>query len=110
IQLCSSTVKINRNLIEVTITYTLLHTPIWAVLRARDFPSRYASNPQPLLQPWKLGFPSLSTTIEIGNGVSKCFLDLQEIEKILMNVQANDVKIIPVPKHIEWEDFMVLVT
>lgn len=83
---------------------------MWSVLRARACSSRYASNPQPLLQPWKQGFSSLSTTVEIDSGVSKRFLDLQEIEKILTDVQADDVKIIPVPKHSEWADFMVLAT
>ncbi|CAL5203711.1 unnamed protein product [Lathyrus oleraceus] len=83
---------------------------MWAVLRARACSSRYASNPQPLLQPWKLGFSSLSTTVNTDGGVSECFLDLQEIEKILTDVQADDVKIIPVPKQSEWADFMVLAT
>ncbi|CAJ2668016.1 unnamed protein product [Trifolium pratense] len=78
------------------------------VLRARACSSLCASNPQPLLQPWKLGFSSLSTTVDAG--VSKCTLDLQEIEKILTDVKADDVKIIPVPKQNDWADFMVLAT
>ncbi|XP_004502322.1 protein Iojap-related, mitochondrial [Cicer arietinum] len=76
-----------------------------ALLRARC-----ASNFHTLLQPWKLGFSSLSTTINIDGGVSKCVLDLQEIEKVLTDVKADDVKVIPVPEHCDWADYMVLAT
>lgn len=78
-----------------------------AVLRARIW-SRSTTNSQTLLQPWKLGFSSSSITVD---GVeSKCPLDLQEIEKILTDVHADDVKVIPAPKHCDWADFMVLAT
>lgn len=73
---------------------------MWTVLRARA-----GCSSRSLLQPCKLGFPSLSTTAFDG-GV----LDLQEIQKILTDVQADDVKIIPAPKHNDWTDFMVLAT
>lgn len=73
---------------------------MWTVLRARA-----GCSSRSLLQPWKLGFPSLSTT-SFDGGV----LDLQEIQKILTDVQADDVKIIPAPKHNDWTDFMVLAT
>ncbi|BAU03108.1 hypothetical protein VIGAN_UM012500 [Vigna angularis var. angularis] len=39
-----------------------------------------------------------------------CLLDLSEIEKVLMDIKADDVKVIPVPKHCDWADFMVLAT
>ncbi|XP_061338727.1 protein Iojap-related, mitochondrial [Gastrolobium bilobum] len=79
---------------------------MWAVLRARTW-SRSSSNSLALLQPWKLGF---STSSAVDGGVNKCILDLQEIEKVLTDVKADDVKVIPVPKHCDWADFMVLAT
>jgi len=80
--------------------YCKITFPMWTVLRAQA-----GCSSRSLLQPWKLGFPSLSTTAFDG-GV----LDLQEIQKILTDVQADDVKIIPAPKHNDWTDFMVLAT
>ncbi|KAJ1410606.1 Ribosomal silencing factor during starvation [Sesbania bispinosa] len=69
-----------------------------AVLRSRTW-ARSSS----ILQPWKLGFSSSSA---VDGGSSKCLLDLQEIEKVLTDVKADDVKVIPVPKHCDWADFM----
>lgn len=86
-----------------------MRTLMWSVLRGRPLVSswsRSSSHSQALLQPWKLGFSSSSAT----DGVSKCLLDLQEIEKVLTDVKADDVKVIPVPKHCDWADFMVLAT
>lgn len=85
-------------------------TPMLAVLRARTWSRSTWNNSQTLLQqPWKLGFSTSPTTTVDGNG-SKCPLDLQEIEKVLTDVKADDVKKIPVPKHCDWADFMVLAT
>ncbi|XP_057458625.1 protein Iojap-related, mitochondrial [Lotus japonicus] len=79
---------------------------MWSILRART-----SSQSQSLvqLQPWKhLGFSSLSTID--GGGIKKFPLDLPEIEKILTDVKADDVKVMPAPKHCDWADFMVLAT
>ena len=76
---------------------------MWAALRARASVSpRWRSSPQ-----WKLGFSSSSSAV---NAVRKCPLDLQEIEKVLTDVKADDVKVIPAPKHCDWADFMVVAT
>lgn len=37
-------------------------------------------------------------------------LELQEIEKILGDVRADNVKVIPAPNHCDWADFMVVAT
>lgn len=75
-----------------------------AVLRARTRSSS-PSNSLSLLQQWKLGFSSSAV-----NGARKCPLDLPEIEKVLTDVKADDVMVIPVPKHCDWAEFMVLAT
>ena len=72
------------------------------VIRARTW-LRYS---EPLLQPWKVGFSSLSAI----DGRKHHLLNLQEIETVLTDVKADDVKVIPVPKHCDWADFMVLAT
>ncbi|KAG2380691.1 Protein Iojap-related [Vigna angularis] len=78
---------------------------MWGLLRTRTC-LRYA---EALLlhQPWKkkVGFCSLSA-IDGRN----CLLDLPEIEKVLLDIKADDVKVISVPKHCDWADFMVLAT
>ncbi|KAK7312003.1 hypothetical protein RJT34_10529 [Clitoria ternatea] len=74
---------------------------MWAALRVRAW-SRCSLNSQP----WKQGFSSLSTVVD----GRKCPLDLTEIENVLTDVKADDVKVIPVPKHCDWADFMVLAT
>ncbi|XP_027336721.1 protein Iojap-related, mitochondrial [Abrus precatorius] len=80
---------------------------MWTVLRTRSW-LRYSSNSQALLQPWNLRFSSL-TAVDGGDN-RKCLLDLQEIENVLTDIKADDVKVIPVPKHCDWADFMVLAT
>ncbi|XP_077210254.1 lojap-related protein [Tasmannia lanceolata] len=61
----------------------------------------------PTLSPWeKLGFlRTLSSSPEkLG------FLELKEVEKILNDVKADDVKVIPVRGQCDWTDFMVIAT
>nr|ACU15455.1 unknown [Glycine max] len=72
------------------------------VIRARTW-LRYS---EPLLQPWKVGFSSLSAI----DGRKHHLLNLQEIETVLTDAKADGVKVIPVPKHCDWADFMVLAT
>ncbi|PIA51334.1 hypothetical protein AQUCO_01100276v1 [Aquilegia coerulea] len=77
-----------------------------AALRTRALPS-LSSSTTSVLQTWKLGFQrSLcsSSTENLG------YLDLQEIEKILKDVKADDVKVIPVGHQCDWTDFMVIAT
>lgn len=63
---------------------------------------------------WKLGSSgsryafSSSTVGSISS--NKGILDLSEVEKVLSDVRADDVKIIPVGKHCNWADYMVFAT
>lgn len=41
---------------------------------------------------------------------NKGLLDLHEVESVLSDVKADDVKVIPANKHCEWADFMVIAT
>ncbi|MED6203919.1 hypothetical protein PIB30_004049 [Stylosanthes scabra] len=76
---------------------------MWAALKPRVLvSSRWLSSPQ-----WNLAFASSSSAID---AVGKCPLDLHEIEKVLTEVKADDIKVIPSPKHCDWADFMVLAT
>ncbi|QHO15385.1 Protein Iojap-related [Arachis hypogaea] len=76
---------------------------MWAALQARaSVSSWWLSSRQ-----WKLAFSSSSSAVD---AVGKCTLDLHEIEKVLTDVKADDVKVIPSPKHCDWADFMVLAT
>lgn len=82
---------------------------MWRILRARTW-LRYSSQSESLLQQQrKLRFSSLSSAVNDGNG-RKYPLDLQEIETVLTDVKADDVRVIPAPKHCDWADFMVLAT
>lgn len=90
---------------------------MWALQRARALLSSSSSLSQSL-QPWNLGFSgfihasssSSSSSAAIDGRRRECLLDLQEIEKVLSDVRADDVKVLPVPKHCDWADFMVLAT
>lgn len=62
----------------------------------------------PLLQQWKLGFPALHHVFS--TFTNKGLLDLHEVETVLSDVKADDVKVIPANKHCEWADFMVIAT
>ena len=79
-----------------------------AVPRSRAVHSTFSQ----ALQLWKMRFSgsNYSSSSSAVNGFSKGLLDLQEIEKVLSDVRADDVKVIPVPKHCDWADFMVLAT
>lgn len=41
---------------------------------------------------------------------NKWLLNLEEVKKILDDVHADDVKVIPVPKHYDFADYMVVAT
>ncbi|KAF4393404.1 hypothetical protein F8388_023208 [Cannabis sativa] len=62
-----------------------------------------------LLQPWKLGFSTFNHSL---SSISKHMglLELQEVEKILSDVRADNVKVIPANKQHDWADFMVIAT
>ncbi|KAL6294314.1 hypothetical protein ACE6H2_002456 [Prunus campanulata] len=78
-----------------------------AALRSRSL-SLYSSPSSSILQQWKLGFPALERAFS--SSANGGLLDLQEVEKVLSDVKADDVKVIPANDLCEWADFMVLAT
>ncbi|BBG93912.1 Lojap-related protein [Prunus dulcis] len=78
-----------------------------AALRSRSL-SLYSSPSSSILQQWKLGFPALERAFS--SSANRGLLDLQEVEKVLSDVKADDVKVIPANDLCEWADFMVLAT
>lgn len=97
-------------LIFICVGVTVGVRSMLALLRARTLASSSSSSSSRSpwysqgLQQWKLGFSSSSAI----DGSGKGLLNLKEIEKVLNDVKADDVKVIPVPKHCDWADFMVL--
>ncbi|XP_057949511.1 protein Iojap-related, mitochondrial isoform X2 [Malania oleifera] len=95
---------------------------MWAAVRARSLPS--LSSPSNILvpPPWKLGFLGFlertlySTALDnSGGGGGSCssqskFLDLQEVKKVLTDVKADNVEVIPVRGRCDWTDYMVFAT
>ncbi|KAI5663405.1 hypothetical protein M9H77_22728 [Catharanthus roseus] len=94
---------------------------MWSALRSRSFSSD--------VQPWKhrqqIGLPLLkralfsSSIVEEppeGGGHSNSIssrtemLNLEEVEKILTDVKADNVEIIRVPKHFDFADYMIIAT
>ncbi|KAG6765736.1 hypothetical protein POTOM_029792 [Populus tomentosa] len=66
-----------------------------------------------LNHPWKpvlsgSGHTFSSSAVESNS--DRSILDLNEIEKVLTDVRADDVKVIPAKKHAEWADYMVIAT
>ncbi|KAL3581984.1 hypothetical protein D5086_016316 [Populus alba] len=62
-----------------------------------------------LSHPWKpvlsgSGHTFSSSAVESNS--DRSILDLNEIEKVLTDVRADDVKVIPAKKHAEWADYM----
>ncbi|CAK7326346.1 unnamed protein product [Dovyalis caffra] len=58
---------------------------------------------------WKLGLLGSSRTLSssaVESNSEKGLLDLNDIEKVLTDVRADDVKVIPAKKHAEWADYM----
>ncbi|KAE8730146.1 Protein Iojap-related [Hibiscus syriacus] len=86
---------------------------MWATLRSRYLHLSTSSLPSTSLTygSWKLGFSGLnqtfsSTTVERSNEL----LSLQEAEKVLSDVRADDVSVVPVGDQCDWADFMVIAT
>ncbi|KAL2332686.1 hypothetical protein Fmac_013899 [Flemingia macrophylla] len=79
---------------------------MFGAVGARTWLRYHSSHSESLLQQCRVGFSSLSSAVNGRN----CVLDLHEIENVLTDVKADDVKVIPVPKHCDWADFMVVAT
>ncbi|XP_010912848.1 protein Iojap-related, mitochondrial isoform X2 [Elaeis guineensis] len=85
-----------------------------APLRSRVL-SGAPSPPCPIHPPWRqLGFllrlASTSTSSSSSAKEKQGILDLAEVEKVLSDVKADDVRVIPVRDQCDWTDYMVIAT
>ncbi|GAB2280586.1 hypothetical protein Dimus_015216 [Dionaea muscipula] len=86
---------------------------MWAALRSRAI--SISSPPStPLRSWWSLTFPSACirgvASLSMGEDGKPEILKLEEIEKVLSDVKADDVRVIPVGNYCDWTDFMVFAT
>ncbi|XP_010556167.1 PREDICTED: protein Iojap-related, mitochondrial [Tarenaya hassleriana] len=90
-----------------------------AALRSRSsssLSSIFLSPPSRLDLPWKLGFSGLtrisasSFSSQVGSRDVTEVLTLPEVEKILSDVKADNVTVIPMQNRCNWADFMVVAT
>lgn len=90
-------------------------------MSAAIFRSRALSLSSPysrVIQSWKLGFPCVNRTLSTSfvdyhssnKNDEKKILNLQEVETVLSDVKADDIKVIPVHNHCDCTDFMVIAT
>ncbi|KAL3511411.1 hypothetical protein ACH5RR_030812 [Cinchona calisaya] len=96
---------------------------MWSALRYRTFSSAVKQPPQP---PW-LGRSMHNRALYSSSLVSeeqphnnnnsrstttsrRELLNLEEVEKILIDVKADNVQVIPVPKHYDFADYMIVAT
>ncbi|PSR84785.1 Protein Iojap-related like [Actinidia chinensis var. chinensis] len=66
-----------------------------------------------LTQQWKLGFSGSNRSLFSSladSDLNKGLLNLEEVQKILTDVKADDVKVVPVRGLCDWTNFMVFVT
>ncbi|XP_059633573.1 protein Iojap-related, mitochondrial [Cornus florida] len=95
---------------------------MWAALRSRALSLSSPSSSPATVPRWKLGFLEVNRTLcsslfenntdnnNINNNNSNGLLNLEEVEKILSDVKADNVKVIPVLKKCDLTDFMVVAT
>ncbi|KAM3301936.1 protein Iojap-related, mitochondrial [Capsicum chacoense] len=80
---------------------------MWSVVRSRSFSCSAAT------QQWKLRFSMLNRSLSSSSseGIREGeLLQLEEVETVLRDVKADNVKVIPIPKHCHFADFMVVAT
>uniref|UniRef100_A0A3Q7H9N3 Protein Iojap-related, mitochondrial n=1 Tax=Solanum lycopersicum TaxID=4081 RepID=A0A3Q7H9N3_SOLLC len=87
---------------------------MWSVLKSRSFAS------SPATQQWKLGLSILNRSLSVSSSATNDgaddgirsgeLLKLEEVEAILRDVKADNVKVFPIPKHCDFADFMVVAT
>ncbi|KAL2559921.1 Protein Iojap-related [Forsythia ovata] len=80
--------------------------PMWSVLRSRALSTAHQ---------WKNSASSNFTRSFCSSDINNIeknrgLLSLNEVEKILTDVRADDVKVIPVPKHVDFADYVVIAT
>ncbi|XP_055810456.1 protein Iojap-related, mitochondrial [Solanum dulcamara] len=84
--------------------------PMWSISRCRSLSC------SPATQQWKLGLSMLNRTLSFSSSAtdegirSGELLKLEEVETILRDVKADNVKVIPIPKQCDFADFMVVAT
>ncbi|GLU21806.1 hypothetical protein SLE2022_379220 [Rubroshorea leprosula] len=89
---------------------------MWAAVRSRSLYVSSSASSSLSNWSWKLGFSasrqtfSSSSADSSSSSSSKELLSLQEIEKVLNDVKADNVSVIPVGKQCDWADFMVIAT
>ncbi|KAK8477745.1 hypothetical protein V6N13_102244 [Hibiscus sabdariffa] len=87
---------------------------MWAALRSRYLHLSASPLPSSSLThgSWKLGFSGLNQTFSSSavERRSNELLSLQEVEKVLSDVRADDVSVVPVGDQCDWADFMVIAT
>ncbi|XP_040944807.1 3-oxoacyl-[acyl-carrier-protein] reductase 4 [Gossypium hirsutum] len=87
---------------------------MWATLRSRYLHLSATTLPSSSLTngSWKLGFSGLNQTFSSSTveRISNELLSLQEVEKVLSDVRADDVAVVPVGNQCDWADFMVIAT
>ncbi|KAL6969316.1 hypothetical protein U1Q18_047981 [Sarracenia purpurea var. burkii] len=88
---------------------------MWAALRSRALylSSLKSSSFPAVLQRWKLGVLGsnrflCSSLAE--REINKELLNLEEVQKVLTDVKADNVQVVHVRHHCDWTDFMVFVT
>lgn len=93
-----------------------------AALRSRcsSLPSLFTSPPSPSLvdQSWKLGFSATNRIFASSPSFSSAagaydiseVLTVSEVEKILADVKADNVTVIPTHNHCFWADFTIIAT
>lgn len=87
---------------------------MWATLRSRYLHLSATTMPSSSLAngSWKLGFSGLNQTFSSSTVERRSneLLSLQEVEKVLSDVRADDVAVVPVGNQCDWADFMVIAT
>ncbi|CAL5338196.1 unnamed protein product [Camellia sinensis] len=88
---------------------------MWAALRSRALLLSSSSySIYSVTHQWKLGFNNFNRTLcsslVAESDTKKGLLNLEEVQKVLTDVKADNVKVVPVRNHCDWTDFMVFVT
>lgn len=85
---------------------------MWAAVRSRSHNFSLSSQSH-LWQSWKLGVSGLDRTFSSSSTIvnkNTEILSLQEVEKILNDVRADNVTVIPTKNQCHFADFMVIAT
>ncbi|GER47321.1 ribosomal silencing factor RsfS [Striga asiatica] len=73
-------------------------------------PSSSSSSSSSTFTRWLSSFPLNSNGTENGIEKKKELLSLEEVQKVLNDIRADDVKVVPAPSGCEFTDYMVVAT